>query len=124
MENSGIFSNNQHAPSRLNSFLAKATAEALENSCVNLQHLNTDRAGICLGNLASSITKLLTMIEESHTENFKTINRLSMLQVLTNMPSATLNVLHKFKGPSLTVSTACASGLSAIIEGFKWIRLN
>jgi 3-oxoacyl-[acyl-carrier-protein] synthase II len=56
--------------------------------------------------------------------NFKTINRLSMLQVLTNIPSATLNVKYQFEGPSLCVSSACATGLSAIIEGFKWIKLN
>jgi 3-oxoacyl-[acyl-carrier-protein] synthase II len=47
-----------------------------------------------------------------------------MLQILANIPAATLNVSHKFKGPSLTVSTACASGLSALVEGFKWIKLN
>lgn len=45
-----------------------------------------------------------------------------MLHVLTNIPSATLNVKYKFKGPTLTVSTACASGLSAIIEAAKWIQ--
>lgn len=45
-----------------------------------------------------------------------------MLQILTNIPVATLNVKYQFKGPSLTVSTACASGLSAIIEGMKWIK--
>ena len=38
-----------------------------------------------------------------------------MLQVLTNIPCATLNVKYKFQGPSLTVSTACATGLSSII---------
>lgn len=47
-----------------------------------------------------------------------------MLQILTNIPAATLNVQLKFKGPSLTVSTACASGLSAIVEAIKWIRLD
>ena len=47
-----------------------------------------------------------------------------MLQVLANIPAATLGVLHKLQGPSLTVSTACASGLSAIVEGYKWIKLN
>jgi 3-oxoacyl-[acyl-carrier-protein] synthase II len=45
-----------------------------------------------------------------------------MLQVLTNISAATLNVKYKFKGPSLTVSTACASGLSSIVEGYKWIK--
>lgn len=38
-----------------------------------------------------------------------------MLQILTNIPAATIAVNYKLKGPSLTVSTACASGLSAIV---------
>ena len=46
-----------------------------------------------------------------------------MLQILTNIPAATLGVKYKLKGPSLTVSTACASGLSAIVEASKWIML-
>lgn len=45
-----------------------------------------------------------------------------MLQILTNIPCATLNVKYKFNGPSLTVSTACATGLSAVLEGYKWIK--
>lgn len=63
-------------------------------------------------------------MEESHKDHFKNINRLSMLQILNNIPAGTLNVLYKFQGPSLTVGTACASGLSAIIEAVKWVRLN
>jgi 3-oxoacyl-(acyl-carrier-protein) synthase len=46
-----------------------------------------------------------------------------MLQILTNIPAATIGVQHKFRGPSLTVSSACASGLSAIVEAYKWIKL-
>lgn len=38
-----------------------------------------------------------------------------MLQILTNIPCASLNVKYHFHGPSLTVSTACATGLSAIV---------
>ena len=45
-----------------------------------------------------------------------------MLHLLTNIPVATINVKYRFKGPSLTVSTACASGLSAVVEGYKWIK--
>lgn len=45
-----------------------------------------------------------------------------MLQILTNIPCATLNVKYKFNGPSMTVSTACATGLTAVVEGFKWVR--
>ena len=82
-----------------------------------------DRVGVCLGSLASSTSKMLEQIEESAATSYKTVNRLSMLQILTNIPAATIGVQYKFKGPSLTVSSACASGLSAIVEAAKWIRL-
>ena len=64
------------------------------------------------------------MMHESQASNYKNINRLSMLQVLNNIPAGTLNVKHKFRGPSMTVGTACASGLSALVEAVKWIRLD
>jgi 3-oxoacyl-(acyl-carrier-protein) synthase len=38
-----------------------------------------------------------------------------MLQILTNIPAATISVNYKLRGPALTVSSACASGLSAIV---------
>lgn len=66
---------------------------------------------------------MLEHIEESSASGYKTVNRLSMLQILTNIPAATLSVNYQFKGPSLTVGSACASGLSAIVEATKWIKL-
>ena len=113
----------QHASSRLTSFLAKCTNEAIANSGVNLEEVDKDRVGVCLGTLASSGSKMLEHIQDSYSTNFKTVNRLSMLQILTNIPAATIGVQYKFKGSSLTVSSACASGLSAIVEAAKWIRL-
>eukprot|EP00919_Chromeraceae_sp_WS-2016_P065102 GHVR01154112.1.p1 GENE.GHVR01154112.1~~GHVR01154112.1.p1 ORF type:complete len:112 (-),score=13.96 GHVR01154112.1:486-821(-) len=72
--------------------------------------------------MASNNSKLLEYIEDSSSKAYKTVNRLSMLQILTNISAATLNVKYNFKGPSLTVSTACASGLSAVMEAYKWIK--
>lgn len=46
-----------------------------------------------------------------------------MLQILSNITAGSLNVKYKLLGPSLTVSTACASGLSAVLESYKWIKL-
>jgi len=74
--------------------------------------------------MASSLSKLVEFAKESHQENYKNINRLAMLQVVSNISAAALGVQYQLKGPSMSVSTACATGLSAIIEGLKWIRLN
>lgn len=106
----------------MNSFLHAAAHEAIESSGLDMQKIDKSRVGLCVGNMASSNTQLLEYIEESRDNAYKTVNRLSMLQVLTNIPCATLNVKYKFNGPSLTVSTACATGLSAVLQSYKWIK--
>ena len=88
-----------------------------------MEGVDSHRVGVCLGSLSSSMSKLLEHVEESSANAYKTVNRLSMLQILTNIPAATIGVNYKLKGPSLTVSSACASGLSAIVEASKWIIL-
>ena len=123
MESSSKENTIQHASSRLTAFLMKSTQEALSHSGLSLEEIDHERVGVCLGSLASSTSKMLEQIEESRTTDYKTVNRLSMLQILTNIPAATLGVNYKFRGPSMTVSSACASGLSAIVEAAKWIKL-
>lgn len=116
----------QHAPSRLASFLAAAAAQALAHARLPARpsaQVDPARCGICLGSLGSTLTKLTEMMQDCHSDHYQTIHRLSMLQVLSSIPAATLNVQLAFKGPALTVSTACASGLSAIVEAAKWVKL-
>jgi 3-oxoacyl-[acyl-carrier-protein] synthase II len=113
----------QHAPSRLASFLAAAATQALSHAHAPSASLDPTRCGICLGSLGSTLTRLTEMMQDCHADHYRTIHRLSMLQVLSSIPAATLNVQLAFKGPALTVSTACASGLSAIVEAAKWVRL-
>ena len=74
--------------------------------------------------MSSNISKLHEFTTESMGSNYLNINRLSMLHILSNVPAGTLNVKYGFHGPSLTVSTACASGLSSIVEAYKWIKLD
>lgn len=59
---------------------------------------------------------------ESLKNNYQNINRLSMLHILASIPTGMLNVKYKTRGPSITVSSACASGLSSVVEGYKWIK--
>lgn len=45
-----------------------------------------------------------------------------MLHLITSIPTGVLNVKYKTNGPTLTVNTACASGLSAIVQAAKYIK--
>jgi 3-oxoacyl-[acyl-carrier-protein] synthase II len=68
------------------------------------------------------MTKLTEYLEEASTSGYEKINRLTMMHILANIPAATINVKYGLKGPSGCISTACATGLSAIGEAYKWIR--
>jgi 3-oxoacyl-(acyl-carrier-protein) synthase len=49
----------QHASSRLTSYLAKSTSEAIGNSGINMKEIDHERVGVCLGSLSSSTSKML-----------------------------------------------------------------
>ena len=54
---------------------------------------------------------------------YENINRLTMLHVLNNMPTANVSIKYKFMGPSSTNATACSTGASSIGDGFRFIQL-
>jgi 3-oxoacyl-[acyl-carrier-protein] synthase II len=78
--------------------------------------------GVSVGCMSSNMTKLTEYLEEASTSGYEKINRLTMMHILANIPAATINVKYGLKGPSRFISTACATGLSAIGEAYKWIR--
>jgi 3-oxoacyl-[acyl-carrier-protein] synthase II len=53
---------------------------------------------------------------------FKSVSPLAIPTMMPNAMAALLSLRLKFKGPSLTVSTACASGATAIAEGVELLR--
>lgn len=72
--------------------------------------------------MSSNITKLTEFLEEANTKGPELINRLTMMHILSNIPAATVSVKYGLQGPSGSSSTACATGLTSVIEAYKWIR--
>lgn len=72
--------------------------------------------------MGSNLTKISEFVSESASSRFQNINRLSLLHLITSIPTGTLNVKYKTNGPTMTVNTACAAGLSAVIQAAKYIK--
>lgn len=72
--------------------------------------------------MSSNTTRLTEILEEVAANGYDKINRLTMMHILSNIPAATVTVRYGLQGPSSCVSTACATGLSAVVEAYKWIR--
>jgi 3-oxoacyl-[acyl-carrier-protein] synthase II len=77
-----------------------------------------------MGVIGSNTTKISDFVQESVGSSFQNINRLSLLHLITSIPTGVLNVRYKTSGPTLTVNTACASGLSAVVQAAKYVKYN
>lgn len=107
-------------------FTMAACHEALEDSNLTeiIEKSNDDiklRTGVNIGVMSSNITKLTDILVDASKKGFDKLNRMTILHVLTNMPSANVTIKYNLKGPSATASTACATGSSAIGDSFRLI---
>ena len=95
---------------------------ALEDGRIDLQALNRERIGIVLG---SGIGGMETFEGEHAKFLGKGPGRVSPLfipMMISNMAPGQISMVYGIKGPSLTITTACASGTNAIGEAFKMIQ--
>lgn len=107
-----------------NAFLFSAAEEALKSANWTSKTSDLARTGVSIGSMNSNLVRMTESISTGVTKGFDHINRLTMLNVLTNMGTANLSVKYGLKGPSITTSTACATGSSAIGEAYRIIQLD
>jgi 3-oxoacyl-[acyl-carrier-protein] synthase II len=97
-------------------------AQAMEDSGLDIEKINRDRAGIVWG---AGIGGLQTFFEE--TLNYKNeMPRYSPFfipKMIANIASGLLSIRYGFRGPNFTTVTACASASHALIEAMNYIRL-
>ncbi len=99
----------------------KATQEAMIDA--NFSEIDSDRFGIVS---ASGIGGLINIEKNSIILENKGPRRISPFFIpssLVNMLGGFISIEHKFKGPNLSVVTACAAGTHAISEAVKTIML-
>ena len=110
----------KHDPFTLYAFAA--AAQAIEDSGLDLDKVNKDRAGIVWG---AGIGGLQTFFEE--TLNYKNeMPRYSPFfipKMIANIASGLLSIRYGFRGPNFTTVTACASSSTALIEAMNYIRV-
>lgn len=112
------------SPSEINrydrfSLLALAAGiEALEDSGLEP---NPNRTGVIIGNGMGGATTSDKQYETMQTKGRRWVNPLTVPLAMPNAAAANLGLRFQLRGPSLTISNACASGANAIGEGFRMI---
>ena len=88
-----------------------AAEQALAQSGVELDPFRT---AIVQGTSLCGVRSLMEAQHEADIHGPASVPRKTMMRVLTNMGAAQLAMRQKLHGPSLTVTTACASTLDAL----------
>lgn len=107
---------------RFTQYAVAAAKLALEDGSVPLNNLDVEKAGVIIG---SGIGGMETLEKEHSKLIEKGPRRVSPFfipMMISNMASGQISMIFGFKGPTMAISTACASGTHAIGEAFKMIK--
>ena len=98
------------------------TILAMKDSKLDVDKIDKERAGVILGSGVGGIETL----EKEHTKLLekgpKRVSPFFIPMMIANMGPGHITMLYDFRGPSFTITTACASGTHAIGESFRLIQ--
>jgi len=101
-----------------------ATAEAMENSKLDLETLDPDRAGVIWG---SGIGGIKTFYDEvsafANGDGTPRFNPFFIPKMISDIVAGIISIKYGFRGPNFTTVSACASSSNALIDAFNYIRL-
>ncbi len=108
---------------RFSQFGVIAAKQAFQDSGLEINETNASRIGVIIG---SGVGGLLTMETQAQTLSHRGPKRVSPFTVpmmIPNMATGLAAIALGAKGPSSSVSTACAAGSNAIGDSFKLLQL-
>lgn len=98
--------------------------EAFLDSGLDLEKINTDRAGVIWG---SGIGGILTFFEEVagfiKGDGTPRFNPFFIPKMIGDIAAGYISIKYGFRGPNYATVSACASSNNAIIDAFNYIRL-
>jgi 3-oxoacyl-[acyl-carrier-protein] synthase II len=103
-------------------FAVAAAGMALEDACLDPEKVDRDRAGVVVGTGAGGMATILETQEVAQRRGLMRVSPHFMTTFPHNLPAYHIHQLFGFYGPSLTVSTACATGAQAIGEAMHFMR--
>lgn len=104
-------------------YAVAGTHLALEDAKVTPQELDPNRVGVIIGSGIGGISTFETEKEKLMTKGPSRVSPFFIPMMISNMAAGQIAISFNLKGPSMTITTACASGTHAIGEAFRMIKL-
>ncbi len=94
---------------------------ALEDGNVKLDKLNLDKVGVVIGVGIGGMETMETEYTKLKARGPSRVSPLFIPMMISNMAPGQISMTFGFRGPTMTITTACASSTHAVGEAFRMI---
>ncbi len=107
---------------RFAQFAVAAAIEAIKDSGLETDKIDSTRAGVIVGSGIGGLTEIETQHCQLLTKGPNKISPFMIPKLMVNAAAGQISITFRLKGPNSAVATACASGTNAIGDAFKVIQ--
>jgi len=95
---------------------------ALEDGKIDLDKINLEKVGVVIGVGIGGMETMETEFTKLKDRGPSRVSPLFIPMMISNMAPGQISMTFGFKGPTMTITTACASSTHAIGESFRMIK--
>ena len=107
--------------SRVTQLALAATQQALDDANLN-GTVDKDRVGVVLGSGMGSLEPVIDNVNVYNQRGPYRVSPFFVPMALADTPAAMISIAHGFRGPNMSVATACATGNNVIGEAAKIVQ--
>jgi len=106
---------------RFTQFAVAGTALALDDGKIELDKLDLSKVGVVIGVGIGGMETMETEFEKLKSRGPGRVSPLFIPMMISNMAPGQISMTYGFRGPTMTITTACASSTNSIGESFRMI---
>ena len=107
---------------RVTQLALAATQQALDDAQFNGTGVNKDRVGVIMGSGMGSLDPVIDNLNTFNTRGPYRVSPFFVPMMLADTPAAIVSITHGFRGPNMSVATACATGNNVVGEAAKIVQ--
>jgi 3-oxoacyl-[acyl-carrier-protein] synthase II len=108
--------------SRVTQLALAAAQQALDDAHFNATDDNRDRVGVILGSGMGSLDPVIDNVNTFNERGPYRVSPFFVPMMLADTPAASISITYGFRGPNMSVATACATGNNVVGEAAKVIQ--
>jgi 3-oxoacyl-[acyl-carrier-protein] synthase II len=108
---------------RFSQFALAASMEAVQDSGLNLEAEDPERAGVIIASGMGGVSSWEEGVQTLLNEGVRRVSPFLVPKMIPNLAAGNVSIRFKAKGPNIALSTACAAGAHAIGLAYRSIQL-